>query len=107
MNHAMKPIQKLLPIVFHARPRQSPELTRRGPHRRRVINVEKVDLVANTYKLDFFWFSWYPTQITLKQIQDFEFLNGSPSKDVVFETEEEGFVQYRVKVDFLKTFDFT
>ena len=74
----------------------------------RLMNVEKVDLSANTYRLDFYiWFSWNPGEITLKQIQDFEFLNGAPTKDVVFVTEAEGFVQYRVKGDFVKTFDFT
>ena len=74
----------------------------------RLLNVEKVDLASNNYRLDFYlWFSWEPAQITLKQIQDFEFLNGSPSKDIVFVTEEEGFIQYRVKGDFIKTFDFT
>ena len=74
----------------------------------RLINVEKVDLTTNNYKLDFYiWFSWDPSQIMLKQIQDFEFLNGSPSKEIVFVTEAEGFVQYRVKGDFIKTFDFT
>ena len=74
----------------------------------RLLNVEKVDLAANSYKLDFYiWFSWDPTQITLAEIKDFEFLNGAPSKDIVFVTEEEGFIQYRVKGDFIKTFDFT
>lgn len=74
----------------------------------RLLNVEKVDLSANCYKLDFYlWFSWDPADITLAQIKEFEFLNGSPSKDVVYVTEEEGFIQYRVKGDFVKTFDFT
>lgn len=74
----------------------------------RLLSVEKVDLTSSSYRLDFYlWFSWEPTQITLKQIQDFEFLNGSPSEDIVYVTEEEGFVQYRVKGDFVKTFDFT
>ncbi len=74
----------------------------------RIINIEKVDLTANTYRLDFYlWFSWEPGTITMKQIQDFEFLNGVPSKDIVYSTEEEGFIQYRVRGDFLKPFDFS
>jgi hypothetical protein len=74
----------------------------------RLLNVEKVDPISNSYRLDFYlWFSWEPAQITLKQIQDFEFLNGSPSKDIVYVTEEQGFIQYRVKGDFIKNFDFT
>jgi len=74
----------------------------------RLVNVEKVDLTANSYRLDFYlWFSWDPVDITLAQITEFEFLNGSPSKDIVYVTEEEGFIQYRVKGDFVKTFDFT
>ncbi|MFH1179655.1 MAG: hypothetical protein V1710_04780 [Candidatus Bathyarchaeota archaeon] len=74
----------------------------------RVVNIEKVDLAANTYRLDFYlWFSWDPGTLTMKQVQDFEFLNGVPSKDIVYSTEEEGFLQYRVRGDFLKTFDFS
>jgi hypothetical protein len=74
----------------------------------RLLTVEKVDLSANSYKLDFYlWFSWNPGEITLQQIKDFEFLNGAPSKEIVYVTEEEGFLQYRVKGDFVKTFDFT
>ncbi|MFH2110613.1 MAG: hypothetical protein ABIJ47_05060 [Candidatus Bathyarchaeota archaeon] len=74
----------------------------------RLLNVEKVDLASSTYRLDFYlWFSWTPGELTLKQVQDFEFLNGAPSKDIVYVTEEEGFLQYRVKGDFVKTFDFS
>jgi hypothetical protein len=74
----------------------------------RLVNVEKVDLASNTYRLDFYlWFSWTPGEINMTQVQAFEFLNGSPSKDVVFATEAEGFLEYRVKGDFVKTFDFS
>ncbi|MCX6648140.1 MAG: hypothetical protein NTV61_01950 [Candidatus Bathyarchaeota archaeon] len=116
MIRAMKTIQKLIPVMFlgvillslvaaPVKAESKPVEVLTGV---RLVNVEKVDLAANTYKLDFYlWFSWDPSQITLKQIQDFEFLNGSPSKEVVYVTEAEGFVQYRVKGDFLKTFDFT
>ncbi len=74
----------------------------------RLVNVEKVDLTANSYRLDFYlWFSWDPAQLTMGQVQDFEFLNGSPSKDAVFVDEQYGFLEYRVKGDFIKSFDFT
>jgi hypothetical protein len=116
MNHAMKNIPKFVPILFlgvillslaaaPVKAEGQPVEVLTGV---RLINVENVDLTANNYKLDFYiWFSWDPSQITLKQIQDFEFLNGAPSKDIVYVTEAEGFVQYRVKGDFIKTFDFT
>jgi len=116
MNQVMKNTQKLVSIMFlgvmllslaaaPVKAESQPVEVLTGV---RLLNVEKVDLTANSYKLDFYlWFSWDPSQITLKQIQDFEFLNGSPSKDVVFVTEAEGFVQYRVKGEFIKTFDFT
>ena len=74
----------------------------------RLVNVEKVDLASNTYRLDFYlWFSWTPGKIDMARVEEFEFLNGSPSKDVVFFTEEEGFLEYRVRGDFVKTFDFS
>ena len=75
----------------------------------RLVNVEKVDLAANTYKLDFYlWFSWDPgrdhpeADTGLRVPQRLR-----RTKDVVYVTEAEGFVQYRVKGDFVKTFDFT
>jgi hypothetical protein len=38
----------------------------------RLLTVEKVDLSANSYKLDFYlWFSWNPIEIILQQIKDF------------------------------------
>ena len=71
-----------------------------------LINVEKVDLASSTFKLDFYmWFKFDPNQITLKEIQDFEFINGAPTKYEI--ATEEGYLEYRVKGDFFKTFDFT
>jgi len=73
----------------------------------RLLNVERVDLAANSYRLDFYiWFDWDPADFTAEQIKAFEFLNGAPSKEVVYESPE-GFIQYRVRGDFVKTFDFT
>jgi len=73
----------------------------------RLVNVEKVDLAANSYKLDFYlWFDWDPEDFTIDQVKDFEFLNGAPSKDIVY-VSDLGFLQYRVKGEFIKTFDFT
>jgi hypothetical protein len=32
----------------------------------RLVNVEKVDLASNTYRLDFYlWFSWTPGEINM------------------------------------------
>jgi hypothetical protein len=74
----------------------------------RLMNVQKVDLATNTYTLDFYlWFSWEPSQLTLKQVQDFEFLNGAPSVSLVYVDEASGFLEYRVKGDFVKTFNFS
>jgi len=38
---------------------------------------------------------------------DFEFLNEVPSKDIVYANETYGFLEYRVRGDFVKTFDFS
>jgi hypothetical protein len=74
----------------------------------RLMNVQKVDLTSNSYTLDFYlWFSYDPAQITMAQVKEFEFLNGAPSMTVVYVDEEFGFLEYRVKGDFVKTFDFS
>ena len=71
-----------------------------------LINVEKVDLASSTFKLDFYmWFKFDPEQISLQEVKDFEFINGAPTKYEI--TAEEGYLEYRVKGDFFKTFDFT
>ena len=71
-----------------------------------LVNVEKVDLSSSTFRLDFYiWFKFDPNQISLEEIKNFEFINGSPAKDVI--SVAEGYLEYRVKGDFFKTFDFT
>jgi len=74
----------------------------------RLANVEKIDLQSNSYKLDFYlWFIFDPAEISLSDVKAFEFLNGVPSKELIYENETEGFLEYRVKGDFVKTFDFS
>lgn len=74
----------------------------------RLANVEKIDLQSNSYKLDFYlWFIFDPAEISLNDVKAFEFLNGVPSKELIYENETEGFLEYRVKGDFVKTFDFS
>jgi len=71
-----------------------------------LINVEKVDLAASTFKLDFYlWFRFNPSQISLEEIKEFEFINGAPTKYEILA--EDGYLEYRIKGDFFKTFDFT
>ncbi len=71
-----------------------------------LINVEKVDVAQSTFKLDFYlWFKFDPAQISLEQVKDFEFVNGDPTKYEVLA--EDGYLEYRIKGDFFKTFDFT
>ncbi|MBX5327119.1 MAG: hypothetical protein ACQXXH_08440 [Candidatus Bathyarchaeia archaeon] len=73
-----------------------------------LVNVEKVDLSANSYRLDFYlWFTFNPLEISLEQVKDFEFVNGAPTKYVVYENETQGYLEYRVRGDFIRTFDFT
>jgi hypothetical protein len=69
-------------------------------------NVEKVDTAANTYRLDFYlWFSFNPSQISLDEIKQFEFVNGAPTKYEV--DSNDSYLEYRVKGDFLTAFDFS
>ncbi len=72
-----------------------------------LVNVEKVDLAASSFKLDFYlWFHFNPSEINLSEIKEFEFINGSPTKYEIT-ADEEGYLEYRVRGDFIKTFDFT
>lgn len=72
-----------------------------------LVNVEKVDLSANSYRLDFYlWLKFDPSEISLEEVKEFEFINGAPSKYEV-KSDEEGYLEYRVKGEFIKTFDFT
>lgn len=74
-----------------------------------LVNVEKVDLAASSYRLDFYlWFKFNPSEICLADVKKFEFVNSpvgpfTPLK----ENETSGYVEYRIKGDFMKTFDFT
>ncbi|MGB9713350.1 MAG: hypothetical protein ACPLZC_00055 [Candidatus Bathyarchaeales archaeon] len=71
-----------------------------------LINVEKVDLAANSYRLDFYlWFKFNSSEISTEKVKEFEFINGAPTKDKINETE--GYLEYRIRGDFIKTFDFT
>ena len=73
-----------------------------------LVNVEKVDLAASSFKLDFYlWFNFDPSKISLKEIKEFEFINGAPAKYEITSDEERGYLEYRVRGDFIKTFDFT
>ena len=73
-----------------------------------LVNVEKVDLSANSYRLDFYlWFRFNPSEINLDEVKDFEFINGAPTKYEVNVNELEGYLEYRVRGDFIKTFDFS
>jgi hypothetical protein len=73
-----------------------------------LVNIEKVDLSANSYRLDFYlWFNYNPAEISLEQIRDFEFVNGAPTKYEITVDEQAGYLEYRVKGDFITTFDFS
>ena len=72
-----------------------------------LVNVEKVDLAASSFKLDFYlWFNFDPSEISLSEVKEFEFINGAPAKYEIAVDEEEGYLEYRVRGDFIKTFDF-
>jgi hypothetical protein len=73
-----------------------------------LVNVEKVDLAASSYRLDFYlWFKFNPSEISIEELKEFEFVNGFPSKYEVEVDGEHGYLEYRVRGDFIKTFDFT
>ncbi len=71
-----------------------------------LINIQRIDLSASTYRLDFYlWFSFDSQQISAIEVSQFEFINGQPTVKLI--DEADGYVEYRVTGDFLKTFDFT
>jgi len=73
-----------------------------------LVNVEKVDLAASSYRLDFYlWFRFNSSEISLEKVRDFEFVNGFPTKYEVDANETLGYLEYRVRGDFIKTFDFS
>ena len=46
-----------------------------------LVNVERVDLAANSYRVDFYlWFRFNSSEISLEEVEEFEFTNGAPSK---------------------------
>jgi len=72
-----------------------------------LVNVEKVDLAASSFKLDFYlWFNFAPSEISMSEVKEFEFINGAPTKYKIV-ADEDGYLEYRVRDDFIKTFDFT
>jgi hypothetical protein len=69
-------------------------------------NVEKVDLAGSSYRLDFYlWFKFDPSQISVDDVRKFEFINGSPTKIEI--DSNSAYLEYRVKGDFITTFDFS
>jgi hypothetical protein len=69
-------------------------------------NIEKVDLAGNSYRLDFYlWFSFDPSQISLDDVRQFEFINGSPTKTEI--DSNSSYLEYRIKGDFITSFDFS
>jgi hypothetical protein len=73
-----------------------------------LVNVEKIDLSASSYRLDFYlWFNYNPSEISLSQIQQFEFINGAPTMYIVDVNETQGYLEYRVRGDFITSFDFS
>jgi hypothetical protein len=73
-----------------------------------LVNVEKVDLAASSYRLDFYlWFRFNSSEIGLDDVKEFEFVNGYPTKYEIYSSEEQGYLEYRVRGDFIKTFDFS
>jgi len=73
-----------------------------------LVNVEKVDLSASSCRLDFYlWFRFNPSEISLSEVQQFEFINGAPTMYVVDSNEVQGYLEYRVRGDFINSFDFS
>jgi hypothetical protein len=71
-----------------------------------LINIQKIDLSASTYRLDFYlWFNFDSQQINASEVSKFEFINGQPTIRQI--DDADGYIEYRVTGDFLKTFDFT
>jgi len=72
-----------------------------------LVNVEKVDLAASSYRLDFYlWFSFNSSEISLEKVRDFEFVNGLPTKYEIDANETQGYLEYRVRGDFYKNLRF-
>lgn len=75
-----------------------------------LVNVGKVDLAASSYRLDFYlWFKFNPYEINVTQVKEFEFVNAAepPKSEIIAVDWESGYIEYRIRGDFIKTFDFT
>jgi len=73
-----------------------------------LVNVERVDLAASSYRLDFYlWFRFNPSEINASTVKEFEIVNGAPTRTPEIVKEEEGRIEYRIRGEFVKTFDFT
>lgn len=71
-----------------------------------IINLQKIDLAASTYRLDFYlWFNFNPQQINASEVSQFEFVNGEPNIKQI--DANDSYLEYRVTGDFLKSFDFS
>jgi hypothetical protein len=71
-----------------------------------IINIQKIDLAASTYRLDFYlWFNFNPQQISPDKVSQFEFANGEPTIKQI--DANDSYIEYRVTGDFLKSFDFS
>ncbi len=73
-----------------------------------LVNVERVDLAASSYRLDFYlWFRFNTSEINASTVKEFEIVNGAPTRTPEIVREEEGRIEYRIRGEFVKTFDFT
>ncbi|MCS7124939.1 MAG: hypothetical protein NZ932_05980 [Candidatus Bathyarchaeota archaeon] len=73
-----------------------------------LVNVERIDLAASSYRLDFYiWFKFNPSEIDLAKVKEFEIVNGAPTRTPEVVAQEEGRIEYRIRGEFIKTFDFT
>ena len=71
-----------------------------------IINIQKIDLEASSYQLDFYlWFVFNPQQINASEVSQFEFVNGEPNIKQIDATDS--YLEYRVTGEFLKSFDFS
>jgi len=60
-------------IAESSEPQKSPAKVYAGVW---LVNVEKVDLSASSYRLDFYlWFRFNPSEISLADVKKFEFNN--------------------------------
>ena len=63
---------------------------------------------ASSYRLDFYlWFNYNPAEISFSEVQKFEFINGAPTMYIVDSNEKQGYLEYRVRGDFVTSFDFS